>query len=216
MTPLRVLIADDHPLVRSGLRSLLQGMADVSLVGEARDGHEAVRLAAELAPDVVVMDINMPGVNGIEATGRIVSDVDRVAVLILTMYEDDDLVFSAMRAGARGYILKGSSPEDVGRAIRSVAAGEVLLGAAVARRVVGYFSGELSNVAPFPELSDREQQTLDLLAQGLSNREIASKLYLGEKTIRNYVSDIYSKLQVASRAEAVVKAREAGLGRSSS
>lgn len=213
---LRVLIADDHPLVRSGLRSMIEGMADVSLVGEAADGREAVRLVAELVPDVVVLDISMPGVNGIEATGRIVSLHDQVAVLILTMYEDDDLVFSAMRAGARGYILKGSSPEDVGRAIRSVAAGEILLGAPIARRVADYFTGRLSQEAAFPELSVRERETLELLAQGLSNREIASKLYLGEKTVRNYVSDIYSKLQVASRAEAVVKAREAGLGRSDS
>lgn len=214
--PLRVLIGDDHPLVRSGLRSMIEGMEDASLVGEAADGREAVRLVAELLPDVVVLDISMPGLNGIEATGRIASLHDRVAVLILTMYEDDDLVFSAMRAGARGYILKGSSPEDVGRAIRSVAAGEILLGAPIARRVADYFTGRLSQEQTFPELSDRERETLELLAQGLSNKEMASKLYLGEKTVRNYVSDIYSKLQVASRAEAVVKAREAGLGRSDS
>lgn len=212
----RVLIADDHPLVRSGLRSLLQGTEDVALVGEAADGREAVSMAAELEPHVVVLDINLPAMNGIEATGRIVSHDARVAVLILTMYEDDDLVFSAMRAGARGYILKGASPEDVSRAIRSVAAGEILLGAPIARRVADYFSGRRSQESAFPELSDREREALDLIAQGLSNREIASRLYLSEKTVRNYVSDIYSKLQVASRAEAVVKAREAGLGRSDS
>lgn len=211
--PIRVLVADDHPLVRSGLRLLIDNMSDVDVVGEAGDGGEAARLAAELSPDVVVMDINMPVMNGIETTSRIVDGGTDVAVLILTMFEDDDLVFSAMRAGARGYILKGASPDDVGRAIRAVAAGEVLLGAPIARRVAEYFSGRLSPEAVFPGLSDRERETLDLLAQGLSNKEIATRLYLSEKTVRNYVSDIYTKLQVASRAEAVVKAREAGLGR---
>lgn len=211
--PIRVLVADDHPLVRSGLRLLIDNMSDVDVVGEAGDGGEAARLAAELSPDVVVMDINMPGMNGIETTSRIIDGGNDVAVLILTMFEDDDLVFSAMRAGARGYILKGASPDDVGRAIRAVAAGEVLLGAPIARRVAEYFSGRLSPEAVFPGLSDRERETLDLLAQGLSNKEIATRLYLSEKTVRNYVSDIYTKLQVASRAEAVVKAREAGLGR---
>lgn len=211
--PIRVLVADDHPLVRSGLRLLIDNMSDVDVVGEAGDGGEAARLAAELSPDVVVMDINMPGMNGIETTSRIIDGGNDVAVLILTMFEDDDLVFSAMRAGARGYILKGASPDDVGRAIRAVAAGEVLLGAPIARRVAEYFSGRLSPEAVFPGLSDRERETLDLLAQGLSNKDIATRLYLSEKTVRNYVSDIYTKLQVASRAEAVVKAREAGLGR---
>lgn len=211
--PIRVLVADDHPLVRSGLRLLIDNMSDVDVVGEAGDGGEAARLAAELSPDVVVMDINMPVMNGIETTSRIVDGGNDVAVLILTMFEDDDLVFSAMRAGARGYILKGASPDDVGRAIRAVAAGEVLLGAPIARRVAEYFSGRLSPEAVFPGLSDRERETLDLLAQGLSNKDIATRLYLSEKTVRNYVSDIYTKLQVASRAEAVVKAREAGLGR---
>lgn len=211
--PIRVLVADDHPLVRSGLRLLIDNMSDVDVVGEAGDGGEAARLAAELSPDVVVMDINMPGMNGIDTTSRIVDGGNDVAVLILTMFEDDDLVFSAMRAGARGYILKGASPDDVGRAIRAVAAGEVLLGAPIARRVAEYFSGRLSPEAVFPGLSDRERETLDLLAQGLSNKDIATRLYLSEKTVRNYVSDIYTKLQVASRAEAVVKAREAGLGR---
>lgn len=211
--PIRVLVADDHPLVRSGLRLLIDNMSDVDFVGEAGDGGEAARLATELAPDVVVMDINMPGMNGIDTTSRIVDGGNDVAVLILTMFEDDELVFSAMRAGARGYILKGASPDDVGRAIRAVAAGEVLLGAPIARRVAEYFSGRLSPEAVFPGLSDRERQTLDLLAQGLSNKDIATRLYLSEKTVRNYVSDIYTKLQVASRAEAVVKARQAGLGR---
>lgn len=212
--PLRVLVADDHPLVRSGLRSLIDSMTDVVLVGEAADGNDAARLAADLSPDVVVMDINMPGRNGVETTNLIVARDERIAVLILTMYEDDDLVFSAMRAGARGYILKGASPDDVERAIRAVAAGEVLLGPPIAQRVVDYFSGQMSRDPVFPHLSSRERETLELLARGLSNSEIAAKLYLSEKTVRNYVSDIYMKLQVASRAEAVVKAREAGLGHS--
>ena len=214
METIRVLIADDHALFRDGLRALLNSVPDVEFVGEASTGDEATAHAAALQPDVILMDIQMPGLNGIEATRRILKVSPHIGVIVLTMFEDDDSVFAAMRAGARGYILKGADQAEVLRAIRAVASGEALFGPAIAQKVIGFFAGSHANLPPqvFPELTDREREVLNLIAQGLNNAEIAERLVLSGKTIRNHVSNIFSKLQVADRAQAIIRAREAGLG----
>jgi DNA-binding NarL/FixJ family response regulator len=218
MDPLRVLIADDHPLFRSGLRALLGAVPDIAVAGEATTGEEAVALAAELQPDVIVMDLQMPGVSGIDATRRILDTSPHIGVLVVTMFEDDYSVFAAMRAGAKGYVLKDTDEEDILHAIRALGKGEAIFSPAVAQRVIDFFTGtrsEIGQAVParaFPELTDREREVLDLIAQGLSNPEIASRLYLSPKTVRNHISNIYAKLQVADRAQAIVRAREAGLG----
>ncbi len=215
MEPIRVLVADDHAFFRDGLRMLLEEAPDMELAGEAADGDEAVAMAAEIQPDVILMDIKMPGPSGIEATRRILGASPHIGIVVVTMYEDDDFVFSAMRAGARGYLLKGADREDVLRAIRAVASGDAIFGPAIARRLIGFFAAPTSPAAPplFPELTGREREILDLIARGRSNADIAGRLYLSSKTVRNNVSNILSKLQVASRAEAIVRARDAGLGR---
>ena len=211
--PVRVLLADDHPLFRDGLRSLLALAADLELVGEAPDGRQAVELALAEQPDVAVMDLHMPQVNGIEATRLIVSASPHVRVLVLTMFEDDDSVFAAMRAGARGYLLKGAGPDEVLRAIRAVAAGEAIFGPSIAQRLMEFFAGAPSGPpSAFPDLTDREREVLELIARGESNQSIARRLFLSEKTVRNHASNIFTKLQVADRAQAIVRAREAGLG----
>lgn len=218
MDPLRVLIVDDHPLFRSGLRALLGTLPDTSVAGEAATGEEAISLAAELQPDVIVMDIQMPDVSGIDATRRILDTSPRIGVLIVTMFEDDYSVFAAMRAGAKGYMLKDADEEDMLHAIRAVSRGEAIFSPAVARRVIDFFTGARSGVElavpprAFPALTDREREILDLIAGGLSNPEIAARLYLSPKTVRNHISSIFAKLQVADRAQAIVRAREAGLG----
>jgi DNA-binding NarL/FixJ family response regulator len=212
--PIRILIADDHPVFRFGLRALLEAQRDMVVVGEAESGATAVQMAHSLQPDVVLMDINMPGLNGIEATKRITTVDPHPAVLIITMF-DDDTVFTAMRAGARGYLLKGAQGDETLRAIRAVANGEVIFSPGVAAQMMDFFARGGSGVvhpAPFPELTPREREILELLAQGLTNNAIAEKLVLSPKTVRNQVSTIFSKLQVASRGEAIIKAREAGLG----
>ncbi len=215
---IRVLVADDHPFFRDGLRVLLEATPDTELVGEAHDGDEAVQMAATLGPDVILMDLRMPGVGGIESTLRILRENPDMAVVVLTMVEDDDSVFAAMRAGARGYLLKGADKEEMLLAIRAVARGEAIFGPGIARRLIRYFSSPAQArpvQAPrtvFPELTDREREILDLIAAGKNNQEIAEELYLSLKTVRNYVSNIFSKLQVADRAQAIVRAREAGLG----
>ncbi|MGH3145094.1 MAG: response regulator [Rubrobacter sp.] len=211
---LKVLVADDHPLFRDGLRTMLASSPDTELVGEASAGEEAVSLAAELQPDLIVMDVQMPGMSGIEATRRIVEDSPHVRVLIVTMFEDDVTVFSAMRAGARGYVLKGANYTEMVRAIQSVGNGEAIFSPQVAVRLMDYFSGIRPDTPPqaFPELSDREREILDLIAQGKKNPEISKDLYLSPKTVRNHVSNILHKLQVADRTEAIIRAREAGLG----
>jgi len=211
MTAIRVLVADDHPMFRNGIVNSLAELVDVELVGEAADGDLAVALTVELLPDVVLMDLQMPGRSGIEATREISRLAPDVKVLVLTMFEDDDSVFAAMRAGARGYLLKGADQDDVERAIRTVAAGEAVFGAAVASRLLGYFAAPPSTT--FPELTEREREVLDLLASGRNNQAIAGELVLSLKTVRNHVSNIFAKLRVADRSEAIVKARDGGLGR---
>jgi DNA-binding NarL/FixJ family response regulator len=206
-----VFIADDHRLFRNGLRALL-GQAGIEVVGEAATGDEAVALVERLQPDVVLMDIQMPGLNGIEATRRITAASPHVGVIIVTMFEDDDSVFAAMRAGARGYILKGAGQEEVARTIRAVAQGEALFGPAIAARLMSFFSGPRPSVPAFPELTAREREVLDLIAAGHSNEAIAARLVVSRKTVRNHVSNIFSKLQVAGRAEAIIRARDAGMG----
>lgn len=209
---IRVLIADDHPLVRSGLRALLTSIDGIQLVGEATDGRMAVELSLSEQPDVVVMDIQMPGEGGIEATRSLAAKAPGVAVLMLTMHEDDESVFAAMRAGARGYILKGAEQQDVIGAIQAVSRGEAIFGPGVAQRVLQLF-GAGKPAEPFPELTSREREILNFVAAGASNPEIARRLFLSPKTVSNNVSAILSKLQVTERAKAIVRARRAGLGR---
>ena len=212
---IRVLIADDHPLFREGMRGRLDRVADVAVVGEAASGDEAVQLAHKLEPDVILMDIKMPGLNGIEATREIQQASPQIGVLVLTMFEDDDSVFAAMRAGAKGYLLKDSGGEEVVYAIRAVASGEAVFGSGVAERIIGFFSGPrpATPQRAFPELTEREEEILSLVAQGKSNQEIARQLFVSLKTVRNHVSNILVKLQVADRAQAVIRARDAGIGR---
>jgi DNA-binding NarL/FixJ family response regulator len=211
---IRVLIADDHPLFRDGMRGLLGSLPDMEVVGEASSGEQAIELARELQPDVILMDIKMPGINGIEATREILHTSPRIGVLVVTMFEDDDSVFAAMRAGARGYLLKDSSGQEVGHAVRAVASGEAIFGPGVAQRLISFFSAPSPAVSrrAFPELTEREEEILSLVAQGKSNQKIAKELFVSLKTVRNHVSNIFLKLQVADRAQAVIRAREAGLG----
>lgn len=212
---IRVLIADDHPLFREGMRGRLGRVTDIEVVGEAASGDEAVEMAHRLEPNVILMDIKMPGLNGIEATREILRASPHVGVLMLTMFEDDDSVFAAMRTGARGYLLKDSGGEGVVHAIRAVASGEAVFGPGVAERIIGFFSAPRP-AAPqraFPELTEREEEVLSLVAEGKSNQEISRQLFVSLKTVRNHVSNILLKLQVADRAQAVIRAREAGMGR---
>lgn len=212
MEPIRILIADDHTLFREGLRALFMSIPDLEVVGEAATGDQAVAMAHERQPDVILMDIQMPGLNGIEATRRIIGASPHVGVLIVTMFEDDDLVFGALCAGARGYLLKGADQNEIVQAIRAVDSGAAIFGPTLARRLMTYFGGLKAPAPVFPELSERELEILTLVAQGYSNPEIAEKLVLSPKTVRNHVSNIFSKLHVADRAQAIIRARDAGLG----
>lgn len=214
MEPITVLIADDHQFFRDGVRALLDGQPDMECVGEATTGEEAVRRASEEQPDVVLMDVQMPGMSGVEATRLIVSSSPQIRVLVVTMFEDDSLVFAAMRAGARGYLLKGARHEDMVRAIRAVGSGDAIFSPAIAAKLVEYFAA-LQPSRPqqvFPELSSREREILALLARCHKNAEIAERLVISPKSVRNYVSNIISKLQVADRAQAILRAKDAGLG----
>lgn len=218
----RVLLADDHRLFREGVASLLERADDITLVGEAGTGEEAVRLADELLVDIVLMDLKMPGIGGIEATRAIVGRNPHIGVIVVTMFEDDESVFAALKAGARGYVLKDADRGNLLRAIRAVAQGEALLGARVAQRVLEQFAQSPPLfVAPrperplplFDELTPREQEVLRLIAQGRRNRDIATELVISEKTVGNHISNIFTKLQVADRVQAIIRAREAGLVR---
>ena len=216
MDTIRLYIADDHNLFRDGLRALFQSIEDVVIVGESSDGQVAITEITHLQPDVVLMDIQMPGVNGIEATRRISTSSPHIGIIILTMFDDDDSVFAAMRAGARGYILKGADQHEMLRTIRAVSDGEALFGAQIANRLMDFFAdlSPQANTGIFPELTEREHEVLELIARGHKNQEIARQLVIAHKTVRNHVSNIFNKLQVADRAQAIIRAREAGMGRS--
>ncbi len=210
---IRVVIADDHPVVREGLAALLSSLDDFEVVAVAADGAAAVREIVTSRPDVAVMDLQMPGLDGVAATRELAKVAPSVAVLVLTMHEDDDSLLAALRAGARGYLVKGAEQAEIARAIRAVAAGEAIFGPGVAGRILGLVAaGPRADSTPFPELSAREHEVLDLLASGLSNAAIGDRLGLAGKTVANHVSAILAKLHLADRGEAIVKAREAGLG----
>ena len=212
-TPTRVLIADDHPVFRDGLASLLEPLPGIEVVARASDGHEAVALAAEHVPDVIVMDVQMPGLNGIEATRQVVAHRPQVGVLVLTMGEDDGTVLSALRAGARGYLRKGAEQDEIVRAIETVRGGGVVFGASLAGRIAEVLTPPAgATTRPFPELTERETEVLDRIAAGRNNGQIAAELFLSPKTIRNNVSSILAKLQATDRAEVIIRARDAGLG----
>jgi DNA-binding NarL/FixJ family response regulator len=213
--PITVVLVDDHPVVRGGLRALIESFGGFEVVGEAADGEAAVREVQLCRPDAVVMDVMMPRVDGVEATRRIMRASPSTAVLVLSMAEDDEIVFSAMQAGARGYLLKGAAQEEIDRALKAVVAGEAIFGPGVAARVLGMFSGAtIGRTDAFPELTPREREILELVAQGRRNAAIAAALSLAPKTVANHLSSIFAKLQVTDRSAAIVRARDEGLGRS--
>jgi DNA-binding NarL/FixJ family response regulator len=215
MDTIRILIADDHQFYRHGVRTLLQETPAIAVIGEAATGDEAIAQALALQPDVILMDIKMPGVNGIEATRRILHASPHIAILVVTMFEDDDSVFAAMRAGARGYLLKDADQDELVQAIRSIQRGAAIFSPVIAQRMIQYFSLPRPTIAElaFPELTDREREILKLIAQSHSNAEIAAQLVLSLKTVQNHVSNILNKLQVTDRAQAILRARAVGLGR---
>ncbi|HEX6484726.1 MAG TPA: protein kinase [Ktedonobacteraceae bacterium] len=215
ITPMRILIADDHPLFRNGMRTLLSSVPDMEVIGVATNGDETVTMASELQPHVILMDLQMPGISGIEATRRIVKTHPNIRILVVTMFEDDHSVFTALRAGARGYVLKDADENEILRAIRAVASSEAIFSPTIAQRLIDFFATPQSAMLPqvFPELTEREREILDLIAQGYNNNDIAHRLVLSQKTVANHVSNIFSKLQVVDRAQAIIKAREAGLGK---
>lgn len=212
MDTLTILIADDHPIFRKGMRALLASLPEAELVGEASSGVEAARKASELQPDVVLMDLQMPGGNGLDAIRQITQTSPHIRILVVTMFEDDDSIFAAMRAGARGYVLKDAGDDEITRAIFAVGKGEAIFSPAIATRMMQFFNARPALPQEiFPDLTESERNVLRLMANGVSNDAIAEQLSFSPKTVRNYVSNIFSKLQVADRAQAIVKAREAGL-----
>jgi len=213
MEQLRILIADDHPLFRKGMRGLLDSIPEMEVIGEAATGDEAIILAAELAPDVIVMDLQMPGGTGIAATRAILNASPHIRILMVTLYEDNESVFTAIRAGARGYNLKDAGADEITAAIQAVGRGEAIFSPAIANRLIDFFATPYPQVPKsiFPALTNREREILQLISQGQTNVEMAQQLHLSIKTVQNYVCNVYSKLQVADRAQAIIRAREAGL-----
>lgn len=218
MDKLHVLVVDDHPLFRKGMRALLESMPGMEVVGEAADGESAVEMAGRLQPDLVLMDLQMPDGGGLTATRRIATASPHIRILVVTLFEDDDSVFAALQAGARGYLLKDAEEDEMIRAIRAVSEGEAIFSPAIASRLVNYFASSRSLIPEevFPELTAREREILDLIARAETNAQIAERLTISLKTVRNHVSNIYSKLQVADRAQAALRARDAGLGETDS
>jgi DNA-binding NarL/FixJ family response regulator len=212
METIRVLIADDHPYFRKGLRALLKAIPDVEVVGEAADGSEAVELSMAHQPDVILMDVHMPNLSGVDATRQVLEMSPHIGILMLTMLEDDEFVSAAMRVGARGYLLKGADRAEIARAIKAISNGEAIFSPAIAQRLTHFFTQAEHHVVPaLPELSEREREVLGLIARGHSNTEIAGRLHISGKTVRNHITNIFAKLRVADRGEAIARARAAGL-----
>jgi DNA-binding NarL/FixJ family response regulator len=212
MDPIRVLIADDHPVFRNGMRALIASLPEMEVVGEATTGAEVIAHAATEQPDVILMDLQMPVVDGIEATRRILTTSPHIRILVVTMFEDDESVVTALRAGARGYVLKGASPHEIVQAIAAVANGAAIFSPAIAQRLLDFFAAPRPTAPILPELTDREREILTLIVQGHTNQSIANRLVLSLKTVQNHVSNTFSKLQVVDRTQAILRAREAGLG----
>lgn len=215
MDSLRILIADDHPLFRKGLRTLLEGEPDFEVVGEATTGDEAIALADSYQPDVILMDLQMPGKTGLEAARTISGVSPHIQILVVTLFRDDESIFAALRAGARGYVLKDASEEEMLRAIRAVAAGEAIFSPGVASRIIRFFASSREELPQevVPDLTSREREILELIAQGEANLSIAHTLSISLKTVRNHVANIYNKLQVTDRVQAILRARNAGFGK---
>ena len=218
MEAIRLVIADDHTFYREGVRTILHTVPGIEVIGEAATGAQVIAQALEKQPDVILMDIKMPELNGIEATRQILLRSPHIKILVVTMFEDDDSVFAAMRAGARGYLVKDADQDELVRAIQAVYRDEAIFSPAIAKRMIQYFAAlpKTASALSFRELTEREREILQLMARGLNNAAIANTLSVSLKTVQNHVSNIFVKLQVADRAEAIVRAHEAGLGRDQS